>query len=121
MHLVDAQDLGEPPRQLALYLVHLDVCGDCLQINLILVSRVNIGYCDKSPIVAVLTYNSRASSWTWVGLTLIWVFHPSRLVSDHRLNRLIDFKSMTYLKILVGRLQNLDWQPKLLNIGPFGL
>ena len=106
MHLVDAQDLGEPSRQLALYLVHLDVCGDCLQINLILVSRVNIGYCDKSPIVAVLTYNSRASSWTWVGLTLIWVFHPSRLVSDHRLNRLIDSKILADLRTMVDRLQN---------------
>ena len=42
MHLVDAQDLGEPPRQLALDLVHLDVFGDRLRANNILVRTARI-------------------------------------------------------------------------------
>ena len=47
----------------------------------------------------------------------------SRLVNDHRPGRLVDLEILADLKIMVGRLQNLDWQPKLpkirLNVGQF--
>ena len=36
-----------------------------------------------------------------------------RLVTDHRPGRLVDLEILSDLKIMVGRLQNLDRQPKL--------